>query len=104
MVGFVSKPDGIFTLHYGNAIEMMVELKQKGIKIPNEIALVAFGDDILASLIEPSLTVFNQSAYTIGQNAASILIDNILNKETFIPFTKTIKGKLIIRQSSQKTG
>jgi LacI family transcriptional regulator len=96
------KPDGIFTLHYGNAIEMMVELKQKGIKIPNEIALVAFGDDLLASLIEPSLTVFNQSAYTIGQEAANILIDNIINKETFIPYTKTIKGKLIIRQSSQK--
>lgn len=98
-----NKPDAIFALHYGNAIEMMVELKQKGIKIPNEIALVAFGDDLLASLIEPSLTVFNQSAYTIGQEAANILIDNIINKETFIPFTKTIKGKLIIRQSSQKT-
>jgi|688.fasta_scaffold09499_12 LacI family transcriptional regulator len=98
------KPDGIFTLHYGNAIEMMVELKQKGIKMPNEIALVAFGDDLLASLIEPSLTVYNQSAYTIGQEAASILIDNIINKDTFIPYTKTIKGKLIIRQSSQKTG
>jgi LacI family transcriptional regulator len=98
------KPDGIFTLHYGNAIEMIVELKQRGIKMPNEIALVAFGDDLLASLIEPSLTVYNQSAYNIGQEAASILIDNIINKDTFIPYTKTIKGELIVRQSSKKTG
>ena len=65
---------------------------------------MAFGDDLLASLIEPSLTVYNQSAYTIGQEAASILIDNIINKDTFIPFTKTIKGELIVRQSSKKTG
>ena len=81
---------------------MMVELKQKGIKIPNEIALVAFGDDLLASLFEPSLTVYNQFAYTIGQEAASILIDNIINKDTFISFTKTIKGELIVRESSKK--
>lgn len=96
------KPDGIFSVHYGNAIEMMVVLKQKGIKIPIEIALVAFGDDLLASLIEPSLTVFNQFPYMIGQEAATILIDNIINRDTFQPFTKTINGQLIVRQSSLK--
>lgn len=96
------KPDGIFSVHYGNAIEMMVTLKQKGIKIPNEIALAAFGDDLLASLFEPSLTVFNQFPYVVGQEAATILIDNIIHKETFVPFTKVVKGELIIRDSSSK--
>jgi LacI family transcriptional regulator len=76
-------PDGIFSIHYGNAIEMMVVLKQKGIKIPQEIALAAFGDDLLASLFEPSLTVYNQFSYTIGQEAASLLLDNIINNDKF---------------------
>lgn len=96
------KPDGIFSVHYGNAIEMMVDLKQKSIKIPQEIALVAFGDDLLASLFEPSLTVFSQFPYLVGQEAATVLIDNIINKETFEPFTKTIRGELIVRDSSRK--
>lgn len=96
------KPDGIFTVHYGNAIEMMVALKQKGIKIPQEIALVAFGDDLLASLFEPSLTVYNQFPFLVGQEAATVLIDNIINKDNFEPFTKTIKGELIVRASSRK--
>ncbi|MER0438759.1 substrate-binding domain-containing protein [Emticicia sp. W12TSBA100-4] len=96
------KPDGIFSVHYGNAIEMMVTLKQKAIKIPDEIALVAFGDDLLASLFEPSLTVFNQFPYLVGQEAANILIDNIINKETFEPYTRVIKGELIVRDSSHK--
>ena len=96
------KPDGIFTVHYENAIEMMVELKQKDIKIPKEIKIVAFGDDLLASLFEPSLTVFNQFPYVVGQEAATILIDNIINKDTFQPFTKIINGELIIRQSSMR--
>ncbi len=97
-----NKLDGIFTVHYANAIEMIVALKQKGIKIPNEIALAAFGDDLLASLIEPSLTVYHQFPYKVGIEAATILIDNIINKDVFEPFTKTIKGELLIRRSSQK--
>ncbi|GGD49787.1 LacI family transcriptional regulator [Emticicia aquatilis] len=96
------RPDGIFTVHYANAIEMIMSLKQKGIKIPDEIALAAFGDDLLASMIEPSLTVYNQFPFTVGQEAATILIDNIINKEIFVPFTKVIKGELIVRQSSNK--
>lgn len=96
------RPDGIFTVHYANAIEMIMSLKQKGIKIPDEIALAAFGDDLLASMIEPSLTVYNQFPFTVGQEAAQILIDNIINKETFVPFTKVVNGELIVRQSSKK--
>jgi LacI family transcriptional regulator len=97
------KPDGIFAIHYANAIEMIVELKKRAIKIPTEIALAAFGDDLLASLIDPSLTVYNQFPYTVGQEAATVLIDNIINKETFKPFIKVIKGELIIRNSSLKS-
>ncbi|AFK05269.1 transcriptional regulator, LacI family [Emticicia oligotrophica DSM 17448] len=97
-----NRPDGIFNVHYANAIEMIMALKQKKILIPEEIALAAFGDDLLASMIEPSLTVYNQFPFTIGQEAASILIDNIINKENFVPYTKVIKGKLIVRKSSKK--
>ena len=60
------KPDGIFTIHYANGIEMIVFLKEKGIKIPEEIAIVAFGDELIAALIEPSMTVFHQFPFSIG--------------------------------------
>ena len=96
------KPDGIFSVHYTNSIEMIVELKKRNINIPNEIALSAFGDELLASLIEPSLTVYHQFPYIVGQEAANILIENIINKDTFLPYTKIVKGELIIRNSSLK--
>ena len=32
-------PDGIFTVHYSNAIEMMVEVKKRKIKIPMKLPL-----------------------------------------------------------------
>lgn len=95
-------PDGIFAIHYANAIEMMVEAKKRGIKIPSELAFVGFGDELIAELLEPSLTVFHLFPYQVGEMAARMLIDNIINKENFVSFSQTIKGELIIRESSMK--
>jgi LacI family transcriptional regulator len=94
-------PDGIFTVHYANAIEMMVEVKKRKIKIPEEIAFVGFGDELIAELFDPSLTVFHLFPYQVGETAASLLIDNIIHKENFThQYSKTVKGELIIRDSS----
>lgn len=98
------KPDGIFTIHYANGIEMIMALKERGISVPHEIGIVAFGDELIAALIEPSLTVFHQFPFTIGETAASVLIENIINKDSFEPYTKVINGELIIRKSSLKKG
>ncbi|RYU95081.1 LacI family DNA-binding transcriptional regulator [Emticicia agri] len=97
------KPDSIFTIHYANGIEMIMALKERNVRIPEEIGIVAFGDELIASLIEPSLTTFHQFPFKIGETAAGILIENIINKESFVPYTKVIEGELIIRKSSLKT-
>jgi LacI family transcriptional regulator len=95
-------PDAIFTVFYLNAIEMMVEAKKRNIKIPEDIAFVGFGDDLIAELFEPSLTVFHLFPFKMGENAASVLIDNILNQTDYFPQEHQIKGELIIRKSSKK--
>ena len=64
---------------------------------------MAFGDELIASLIEPSLTVFHQFPFTIGETAATLLIENIINKDSFVPHTKVVKGELIIRKSSLRS-
>ncbi len=95
-------PDGVFAIHYANAIEMMVEVKKKNIKIPDEIAFAGFGDELIAELFEPSLTVYHLFPYKIGEAAASLLIDNIINKNTFVPYSQTVNGEIRIRKSSSK--
>jgi LacI family transcriptional regulator len=64
------------------------------------MAIVGFGDEMIASLIEPSLTVYHHSPFQMGGIAAKMLIDNIIHKDTFQPELQQMKGKLIIRQSS----
>lgn len=96
-------PDGVFAMFYQNAIEMMVQAKKRGIKIPEELAFVGFGNELIAELFEPSLTVFQQFPFLIGETAARIILQNIAAKEQFVPYTQTVKGELIIRDSSLKS-
>lgn len=101
-MGLPYPPDGIFTMLSRNAIEMMVEAKNRKIKIPQEIAFVGFGDDSVAELFEPSLTVFNHFPIKVGEAAIKMLIENINKKDNFLPCTQFIKGELIVRNSSLK--
>lgn len=93
-------PDGIFAMLSRNAIEMMAEAKKRKVKIPEEMGFAGFGDDILCELFEPSLTVFHHFPAKVGEAAINLLIENIKNKDTIVPSTKSIPGELIVRDSS----
>ncbi len=98
-----SPPDGVFAVHHGNAIEMLVYLKSISWAVPQQIALVGFGDDQIAALIEPSLTVFHQFPFRLGETAASALINHIIDAENTQPQTITIAGELLVRASSLRS-
>ncbi|GAB3180520.1 LacI family DNA-binding transcriptional regulator [Telluribacter humicola] len=93
-------PDGIFCVHYGNAIDMMLDLKQRGVRIPEEIAIAGFGEDRLAAVIEPGLTTIHQHPFQIGRQAALLFLNQIMAPESFVPATHQVKGELIVRQST----
>jgi len=102
-MGLPHPPDAVFGIFYQNAIEMMVEAKKMGKKIPEEVAFVGFGDELLAEWIEPSLTVYHQFPHKIGEQAARLLLENIEQKGVAVPYHHVVEGELIIRKSSQRT-
>nr|GFA99338.1 xylan 1,4-beta-xylosidase [Tanacetum cinerariifolium] len=59
-----------------------------------------FGDEFLAHLIEPSLTTVDLHPYHIGQQAASLFLEQMAQKEDFTPRTCIIAGELMIRNHS----
>ena len=61
-----------------------------------------YGDEFMASMIEPGLTTVNLHPYRIGQQAARLFLEQVEQKENFKPSTFVITGDLIIRQSSLK--
>jgi LacI family transcriptional regulator len=96
-------PDGVFVTNDFVAAVCMRTLKEHGIKIPGDIAVVGFNNDAIGKLIEPSLTTINYPGCDMGEIAARNLI-NHLKGISNIHQTNTIivRSDLIIRQSSLK--
>ncbi|MFT4094519.1 MAG: LacI family DNA-binding transcriptional regulator [Niabella sp.] len=94
-------PDGICTVYDAGAVKLIEILKQKGIKIPDEIAVTGFGNDPAANLIDPGLTTYAQRPYEIGTIAGKKIIE-LLNKKNIADASEMIicKGELIKRDSS----
>ncbi len=96
-------PEGAFITNDFVAAVCMRTLKENGIKIPEDIAIVGFNNDAIGKLIEPALTTINYPGIDVGEIAARNLINhlkgigNIQNTNTII-----IRSNLIIRKSSLK--
>ncbi|HNV31042.1 MAG TPA: substrate-binding domain-containing protein, partial [Cyclobacteriaceae bacterium] len=99
-------PDAIFANNDPMAMGSMMAIKEKGLKIPEDVAIVGFSNWFFGELMEPSLTTVDQPGFEMGQEAARLLIRQIemKDKEDFEPQpeTKILKTKLIIRNSSLK--
>jgi LacI family transcriptional regulator len=96
-------PDGVFAANDNAAVGCMLALKSKGIRIPQDIAVVGFNNDPVSRVIEPNLTTINYSGYEMGEVAARHLIDH-LNHTSPIQNTNTLvlRSELIVRASSLK--
>lgn len=97
------KPDGVFVANDNCAVGCMAALKQKGVRIPADIAFVGFNNDPVSTVIEPNLTTINYTGYQMGEMAAGSLITH-LNGMYNMKTTNTIilRSELIIRASSLK--
>ena len=95
--------DGIFSANDTAAIGAMQYLKSKGIKIPEDIAIVGFSNEPISSVIEPSLTTIDQPGFEMGKIATNLLLTQIKDKPgTTIAETIILKPVLIKRNSSNR--
>ena len=96
-------PDGVFITNDFVAAVCMRTLKENGISIPGDIAIVGFNNDSIGKLVEPSLSTINYPGSDMGEIAARNLI-NHLKGVSDITQTNCIivRSELIIRNSSLK--
>lgn len=96
-------PDGVFVANDNAAVGCLLALKQSGLQIPQDIAIIGFNNDPVSKVIEPNLTTINYPGYEMGEVAARNLI-NHLNGISNIQSTNTIllRSELVIRESSLK--
>jgi len=100
---FSQKIDAIFAVNEIYAAIAIRVAKEKGMKIPEELSVVGFTDGLISEYSSPSITTIVQHGFTMGKQAAELLIDRIENKKIAKPpQTKVISSNLKIRESSKK--
>jgi LacI family transcriptional regulator len=96
-------PDGIFITNDNVAIICMQTLKDAGYKIPGDIAIVGFNNDLISRVVDPKLTTINYPGQEMGEIVAHTLVNHL---DGIAPLTVTstiiLKSELIVRESSLK--
>ena len=93
------KPDAVFCTSDEIAYGAMEAIKDRGMTIPDDIALAGFGNDRMSNLIEPKLTTVQLPYRKMGIYGARVLFDLIEEGTGGSPRHIMLQTKMRIRKS-----
>jgi DNA-binding LacI/PurR family transcriptional regulator len=92
-------PRAIITVSYPMALGMLRGFREAGLSVPQDVALIAFGENLKEYEIA-GLTIIEQPSAEKGRAAGELLYQLIEGKEnTQMPESRILTPRLIIRQS-----
>lgn len=95
-------PRALFVENDLMALGVIQGIKESGLRVPDDMAVVGFDDITFASFPEIGLTTVRQPKYEMGKLAAEILLDSILHTAAKEPRRYILEPELIVRTSSCK--
>ena len=101
LMNLPNPPDGILTISDRIGFATLHALKQRGIKIPEDIAMVSFNNEPFCNYFTPSVSSVSQPIQEMGKEAVNLLLKQIKN-ESPIPETIMLKTQLVVRESSMR--
>ena len=96
-------PDAIFCATDPTAIGAIQAIKEKGLRIPEDIAVIGFSDWKMSSVIEPPLSSVSQPDYEMGKKAVELItkeIDLIRDNKPVNYETHIMETSLVLREST----
>ena len=95
-------PEFIFTVTYPVALGVYAAAQKLGLKIPDDIDVMCFGDSDVNRFISPSLSCVYQPTEKLGREAVRLLIEQINHYDNFDPVKVELPTDLIIRETCSR--
>ncbi len=92
--------DGIFAVNDDTAAGAIETLNINNIKIPDQISVMGYSNDLISRITTPKLSTVEQSGYDMGYISAKLLIERLESKKEIRPRTEVVSVKLILREST----
>lgn len=95
--------DGVFAVNELFAVVAIKAALKKGIKIPDDLSIIAFTDGIISKFSTPTITTVSQNGVKMGRKAAEMLIERLETEEEEDERyrTEVIETNLILRESTK---
>jgi LacI family transcriptional regulator len=103
LLALEERPTAIFACNDMMAFGAYTILAERGMRVPEDLALVGFDDLPQAALFVPALTTVRQPLHTMGQLAAEHLC-RVLDHTAIAPLRMILKPELIVRDSCGANG
>ena len=94
------RPDAILAFNDIITYAAFDAIKAKGLKIPDDVAIIGFTDGDTAAFVTPSLSAIMDKAHEQGAKACELLMRNINGDEKI--YKEVVPMILKIRESSEK--
>jgi DNA-binding LacI/PurR family transcriptional regulator len=102
LLALKKRPDAIFTISDRMAIGAMLAIKERGLKMPQDIGLVGFNNEPAVSLVTPGISSVDMPSFELGKAAAKLFIETMHNNDDMSYVEQVLKPRLQIRESSQR--
>ena len=91
-------PDAFLVANNQMTFGFFSVLRERGLRIPQQIALIGFDDSDWTSIAIPPITVIDQPAYEVGHVAAQMLLERLADSDRE-PQHRILSTRLIVRGS-----
>lgn len=97
-----NRPTAIFSLNHRTSVFMLQALRERELKIPEDMALVGFDEFDLAAVVTPPLTTVAQSPVELARRSMALLLERIHAAKDGVPSSPAkilLPVKLMVRSS-----
>lgn len=94
------RPDAILAFNDIITFAAFTAIKQQGLSIPEDVALIGFTDDVHAQYVTPRMSAIEDQSHQMGKTACQLLLKSI-SGDTKI-YRKIVPQKLVIRETSSR--
>lgn len=94
------RPDAVFSANDMMAVGAMSAIRDAGVRVPDDIALVGFDNVPITTLMQPTLTTMAMPLREFGESAARLLEQQLALRAEHSPVRMAFSAELVIRESS----
>ncbi|MBR1389108.1 MAG: LacI family DNA-binding transcriptional regulator [Prevotella sp.] len=95
-----NRPDAILAFNDIITFAAFTAIKQQGLRIPDDVALIGFTDDQHAQYVTPRMSAIEDQSRLMGQTACRLLLKNIAGDSKICH--EIVPQKLVIRETSSR--